>query len=65
MEKEILKVKGSNSGRAGQVFKMKTKIMGSKKAGTEPHAIIDPESGDLLVSNKDIKEATLAYCVEK
>ena len=64
IEKEILKVKESTQGRVGQVFKMKENIMGHKKAGTEPHAIKDPVTGELLVANEDIKKATLAYCVE-
>ena len=62
MEKEILKVKESNQGCVGQVFMMKRNIMGQKKAGTEPHAIKDPITGELLVANEDIKKATLKYC---
>ena len=40
------------------------KIAGGIKSGSEPHAIIDQNSGDLLVTNEEIKTATLAYCVE-
>jgi hypothetical protein len=64
MEKEILEVKQNQTGRVGKVFKMKAKVTGNKKSGTEPHAIIDPNSGDLLVTNKEIRDATLAYCVD-
>ena len=64
MEKEILKVKETKQGRVGQVFKMKGNIIGHKKDGTEPHAIKDPVTGELLVANEDIKKATLAYCVD-
>ena len=63
MEKEIMKIKECKQGRVGQVFKMKGKIMGNKKAGCEPHAIKDPVSDELLVANEDIKKATLSYCV--
>ena len=49
-------------GRVGQVFMMKRNIMGQKKAGTEPHAVKDPITGELLVANEDIKKATLKYC---
>ena len=54
----------SRQGRVGQVFKMKGNISGQKKAGTEPHAIKDPDRDELLVANKDIKKATLNYCVD-
>ena len=64
MEKEILNVKECTKGRVGQVFKMKENIIGSNKAGTEPHAIKDPENGELLVANEDIMKATLKYCVD-
>ena len=42
---------------------MKGNIIGNKKAQTEPHAIRDPVSNDLLVANEYIKKATLKYCV--
>ena len=47
-----------------QVFKMKEKVMGNKKSGTEPHAVKDHNTGELLVANEDIKKATFKYCVE-
>ena len=59
-----MKVKESSNGHVGQVFKMKAKITGNNKSGSEPHAIIDPTSGNLLVTNQEIKDATLAYCVD-
>ena len=43
---------------------MKEKVIGNKKSGTEPHAVKDPKTGELLVANEDIKKATLNYCVE-
>ena len=46
------------------MFQMKAKLTGNKKSGSEPHAIIDPTSGHLLVTNQEIKNATLAYCVD-
>ena len=52
MEKEIMNVKETRQGRVGQVFKMKGNISGQKKAGTEPHAIKDPITDELLVENK-------------
>ena len=37
------------------------RISGHKKVGTEPHAIKDPNTGDLIVANEDIKKATLVF----
>ena len=64
MEEQILKIKSKNQGRAVNVFKMKDIIMGSKKCGQEATAIQDPKTGDLVVANEQIKEVTLAYCVD-
>ena len=36
-------------GRAGNVFKMKEVIAGSKKAGQEPTAIRNPVTNELIV----------------
>ena len=63
MEAEIVKVKAMKQGRATKVFKMREIISGSKKAGKEAHAIIDPETKELVVSNSEIKKVTLNYCV--
>ena len=38
--------------------------MGGKKTGQEPTAMRDPETGVLLVSGREIKKATLKYCVK-
>ena len=40
-------------------------IIGHKKEGTETLAIKDPGTEELLVPNRDIKKATLAYCLTK
>ena len=64
MEKVILNVNENRQGRVGQIFKMKDKITGGKKASTEPHAIEDPKTNNLLVSNQDIRKATLEYCAD-
>ena len=64
MEAEILKVKAMKQGRATKVFKMREVISGSKKKGKEAHAIIDPETNKIVVSNSAIKEVTLKYCLD-
>ena len=38
--------------------------MGGKKNGQEPSAIRDPETEELLVSSKELKRATLSYCLK-
>ena len=63
LEKEINEIKLQGKGRLTRIFKMKQKVLGSKKTSQEPSAIRDPASGDLLVSNADIKRTTLQYCV--
>jgi hypothetical protein len=46
------------------VFKMKEVINGPKKGNQVPTAIKDPNDGELIVSNEEIKKVTLAYCVD-
>ena len=47
-----------------RIFKLKQTIVGNRKIGQEPTSIKDPETGDLLVSSRDIKKTTLKYCVK-
>ena len=63
LEKEINEIKLQGRGRLTRIFKMKQKVLGSKKTSQEPSAIRDPASGDLLVASADIKRSTLQYCV--
>ena len=42
---------------------MKEIVDGPKKPCQEPSAIKNPKTGDLVVSNEEIKKVTLAYCV--
>ena len=39
-------------------------VAGSKKAAQEAQAVIEPESGELVVSNCEIKSVILAYCLD-
>ena len=64
LEVEVNEIKKTGAGRIARIFKLKLKIVGGKKARQEPTAIKDPETGDLLVSTKDIKKTTLKYCVK-
>ena len=64
IEEEILKIKSQNLGRVGNIFKMKEIINGPKKGEQVPTAIREPNNGDLIVANEEIKKVTLAYCVD-
>ena len=63
LETEILKVKALKQGRTGSVFKMRGIVEGKKKAKQDAQAVIDKETGELVVSNKEIKRVTLSYCL--
>ena len=47
-----------------RIFKLKKKIVGSRKVGQEPSTIRDPENGNLMVSSTQIRKTTLKYCTE-
>ena len=64
IENEILRIKSQKLGRTGNIFKMKEVITGPKKGNQEPTAIRDPNDGELVVSNEEIKKVTLDYCVQ-
>ena len=64
MEEEINKLKHAKYGRSTNVFKMKEIVAGAKKSPQEPHAVLDAETEELVVSNEDIKKVTLKHCVK-
>ena len=59
----VNEIKNTTKVRLGRIFKLKDEIMGGKKSGQEPTAMKDPDTGELLVSGKEIKKATLKYCI--
>ena len=63
MEEKINDLKSFKYGRATNVFKMREEVAGTKKAPQEPHAVLDVKTGDMVVSNKEIKEVTLEHCL--
>ena len=64
IEKHVRDIRSMKLGRLTNVFKMKDVISGPKKAGQEAAAIKDSRSGNLVVSHKDIKKATIEYCAD-
>ena len=60
------KLKSLNSlknekGKSAAVFKLKEKIVGSKKVAQEQVSMKDPVSGELIVENDKLREASVKY----
>ena len=64
MASAVAKVKETKNGRVTQIYNMKKVVSGSKKSTNEAQAIRDPETGDLVVSNAEIKRVSLEYCLK-
>ena len=64
MEEMINNLKLGKFGRATNIHKMKQIVTGSKKAAQEPHAVLDSEKEELVVSNEEIKKVTLKHCLD-
>ena len=56
-----MKIKESRQGRAGNIYKMRKEIAGSKKSKQEASAIRHPDTGELIVNKNKIKKVTLQY----
>ena len=54
---ELKKVKGSSAA----IYKLKEKILGSKKISQEAVSMIDPETGLMIVEKEKLKEASCKY----
>ena len=63
-EEELEQIRISGKGKVGQIWEIKKRVIGGKKASLESTAIINPNTGKLAVSRKAIKEISLQYCVE-
>ena len=57
IEEEIRKVKDTENGRVGRIFKMKELIFGNRKPAQPAQAIKHPTTGELIVSNSEIKKS--------
>ena len=62
VEKEVKEITESGRGRVGNIFRLSKSLYGNKKGYSEPQAVKDPESGNLIVSQKEIKSTVLEYC---
>ena len=61
-EDAIEEIKKLKLSRVGNVWEVRKKVLGKKKTNTQPNAILNPESGILVVSKNEIKAVTLKYC---
>ena len=61
---ELEKIEKSSKNKVGNVWEIKKTIVGGKKAIQENTAILNPKTGKLAVSKKEIKEVSLKNCME-
>ena len=54
---EVKRVKG----KSAAIFKLKDKIVGSKKEGMESVSMNDPISGDMICDPEELKRVSVAY----
>ena len=64
VEAELEKIKETKNGKAGQIWKIRERVIGGRKNKVLPTAIIDPKTNKLVVNKDSIKEVTLTYCVD-
>ena len=64
LEEEINKLKTAKHGTVTNVFKMAEIIGGKKKQKDEAHAIINPETKEVVVATEEIKRLSLEHCVK-
>ena len=62
--KEIQKIKETKNGKVGQVWEIRKKVIGGKKAKLPPTSITNPITKKLVVNKIDIQEVTLKYCMD-
>ena len=63
-EEEIQEIRKLKKGKVGQIWELRKRIMGGKKATMEPTSIINPDNGKAAVTRREIKEVTLKYCMK-
>ena len=63
-EDELNKIKEIGKSKVGKIWEIKKKVVGGKKATMEATAIVNPETGKMVVGIDDIKKVTLKYCKE-
>ena len=64
VEEELENIRKTKNGKAGQVWKVRRKVIGEKKGKILPTAIKDPATNKLVVNANRIKQVTLKYCMD-
>ena len=59
---EIEEIKRMKTSRAGKIWEIRKRVVGGKKYSQQASAIIDPNTGGLVVSRKKIQQVSLKYC---
>ena len=60
----ISRRKESKQGRAVKIFRIAEDIRGTKKSFSEPQAVKDPVTGNLVVSSEERQKTCLEHCVQ-
>ena len=63
IEEAINKIKTGKPGNITSIFKMREIVAGPKKPKQEAHAVLDAKTGEVVVSNNEIKRVNLEHCL--
>ena len=61
--KSLMKIK-TTKGKAASIFKLKERVLGSRKTAPEPTVMHDPRTDTLVDSSQKIKKVSLQYCID-
>ena len=50
--------------KVGKIWEIRKKVLGGRKANIVSRAIVNPENGKMAVTQKEVKNVTLKYCIE-
>ena len=64
IEEAINGIKTGKPGNITSVFKMQEIVAGPKKPKQEAHAVLDSNTGEVVVSNEEIKRVNLEHCLK-
>ena len=62
VNEEINDIKSKKKSKVGQIWDIRKKVLGGKKAMLDTSAFIHPKSGKLVVSKAEILQVSLDYC---
>ena len=63
-EQKIKEIVNMKTGKANKVWEIRKRVLGGTKNERENSAIINPDTGKLAVTTKEIKTVSLKYCQE-